>query len=184
MKTTGTEQSALYLDGADTLDETTLGGLMDLYGDEIRRYVYGMTRNLQQSEDIAQEVFIQAYLRFRSFRGESSLKTWLFTIARNKTINELRSAYVRHVILFAWVKPGQASSSAEDSFLDKQKWQQLREIILALPLKHREVFLLHVVQGWPLAEIADLLEVPEGTVKSRLHRARKKIDERWKELES
>lgn len=184
MKSMGPQQAAFYIEGEETLDETTLADLIETYGDDIRRYIYGITRNLEQSEDIAQEVFIQVYLRFRSFRGESSIKTWLFTIARNLAINELRSGYMRRVVLFAWVKPNQNSQSAEESYLDRYKWQQLREIMLDLPLKLREVFLLHVVQGWPMAEIAALLGLPEGTVKSRVHRARKKVDERWKELGS
>lgn len=175
------QSATQYLHYVESLDEAELRQLMDLYGDDIRRYAYALTRDKQKSEDIAQEVFIRVYHRFHTFRGYSSFKTWLFTIARNLAINELRSAYVRRMVLFEWIKPTQAGKSAEEEFMDGEMKRVLQAIILELPAKLREVFVLFHDQGFKVAKIAAILNLTEGTVKSRLHRARQIVSKKWKE---
>lgn len=172
-----------YLNCMETMDKTELYNLMTLYGDDVRRYAYAITGNLQQSEDIAQEVFIKVYHHVGSFRGESSFKTWLFSLTRNLAINEMKSGYLKRIILFEWVKPKDRGASAEAVFLEEHMRRQLREIIMRLPVKLREVLVLHLEHEQTMAEIARVIGVSEGTVKSRLHRARRSVERQWKELE-
>lgn len=172
-----------YLDCMETMDKTELYNLMTQYGDDVRRYAYAITGNRQQSEDIAQEVFIKVYHHVGSFRGESSFKTWLFALTRNLAINEMKSGYMRKVILFQWVKSRGKGASAEAVFLQEHGRHELREIIMALPVKLREVLVLHLEHEHTMAEIARVIGVSEGTVKSRLHRARRAVEKQWKELE-
>ncbi|REK72063.1 sigma-70 family RNA polymerase sigma factor [Paenibacillus paeoniae] len=164
------------------MDKTELYNLMTQYGDDVRKYAYAMTRNREQSKDIAQEVFIKVYQNIGSFRGQSSFKTWLFTIVRNLAINELRSSYMRRIVLFEWVRSDRTAGSAEAVYLEEQSEKELLDIVLGLSMKHREVLVLHLEHGMTKAEIGQLLNLSEGTVKSRLHRARKIVESKWKEM--
>lgn len=177
------DQASHYLCFAETLEDRDLYELMTMYGHDVLRYAYAITGNRQLSEDIAQEVFIQVYRQVGSFRGQSSFKTWLFAITRNLAINELRSGYWRRIVLLEWVKPGQYGKSAEDLVMEAQSRQDLKSIILGLPIKLREVLILYYEHDLTMAEIAKLMNISEGTVKSRLHRARKAVEQQWKEGE-
>ncbi|QGG58955.1 sigma-70 family RNA polymerase sigma factor [Paenibacillus sp. B01] len=172
-----------YLINTDSMSETELCRLMTTYGDDVRRYAYAITRNQEQAKDIAQEVFLKAFHHVGSFRGNSSFKTWLFAIARNLAINEMRSSYVRRIVLFEWVHPQANERSAESDYFAEQSVQELRGIILSLPAKLREALILTLEHELTMAEAASLMGVSEGTVKSRLHRARKIINKKWKEAE-
>ncbi len=172
-----------YLAYKDKLDKGELEDLMTEYGDDVRRYAYAITKNREQAKDIAQEVFIRAYRGFGSFRGSSSVKTWLFSITRNLAINEMKSSYVRRIVLFEWVKPAGVGESAETAYLEEQSVREIRAAMMSLSVKLREVLLLTLEHGLTMPEIAGLLSVSEGTVKSRLHRARQAMDRKRKEME-
>jgi len=170
-----------YMAHIESIDKLDLGRLMDEYGDEVWRYAYAMTRNRELAYDISQEVFIRAYQKFHSFRGQSSIKTWLLSITRNLAINERKSAYLRRILLFERVHPGGEGASAESAYLDKQGERDLWTIIMGLSVKLREALVLDLEHDLPMAEMAKLLDVSEGTVKSRLSRARKAVEKALKE---
>ncbi|BBI30945.1 RNA polymerase sigma factor [Cohnella abietis] len=172
-----------YLAFTEHLDKTELYNLMTQYGDDVRKYAYAITKNREQAKDIAQEVFIKVFHNVGSFKGQSSLKTWLFTITRNLAINEMKSSYMRRIVLFNWVKPQGMGESAESVFLGEQSTREIREIIMSLSIKLREVLILTLEHELTMVEIAKLLNISEGTVKSRLHRARKAVDNKWKGTE-
>lgn len=172
-----------YLNFADSIEHCDLDALMSFYGNDVLRYAYAITGNKQLSEDIAQEVFISVYRHIGSFRGRSSFKTWLFAITRNLAVNELRSGYLRRIVLFEWVKPREYGKSAEDEVIESQSRQDLRSIVLGLPIKLREVLILYYEHGLTMTEIANVMNISEGTVKSRLHRARKAVEKKWKDVE-
>ena len=81
---------------------------------------------------------------------------------------------------FEKVRPKRNGESAEDAFLEGDARRELRRIILGLPIKYREVLVLYLEHDLTMSDIAELLRISEGTVKSRLHRARKLVDQRWK----
>ncbi|MEK0317629.1 RNA polymerase sigma factor [Cohnella sp. 56] len=172
-----------YLVNTECMDKSELYDLMTAYGDDVRRYAYAITKNREQAKDIAQEVFLKAFHSVGAFKGQSSMKTWLFTIARNLAINELKSSYVRRIVLFSWVKPQTIERSAEMDYFSEQSFREIRDIIMSLSTKLREVLILTLEHELTMIEIARLMNVSEGTVKSRLHRARKIVDKRWRELE-
>ncbi|UJF33024.1 RNA polymerase sigma factor [Paenibacillus hexagrammi] len=163
-----------YLKFIQGVDSTELYNLMTQYGDDVWRYAYTLTRNYEQSNDIAQEVFIKVHLKLSSFRGQCSFKTWLFSITRNIAINEMKSSYVRRILLFENVRSNRTEQSAEIVYLSDQAVSELRNIIMSLSRKLREVLILHLEHDLATQEMAELLHVPEGTVKSRLSRARKR----------
>ncbi|QJD83681.1 RNA polymerase sigma factor [Cohnella herbarum] len=169
-----------YLKHVDTVDDSELRLLMDQYGNEVWKYAYILTRNREQAKDIAQEVFIKAHYNIHTFRGQSTIKTWLLAITRNLSLNYLSSGYFRKILLFGNMKTPQSAPSAETAFLDEQSASEVWGIIMKLSHKLREVLVLDLEHELSVQETAKLLNLPEGTVKSRLHRARKEVENQLK----
>ncbi|MFF2481477.1 RNA polymerase sigma factor [Paenibacillus sp. NPDC058071] len=172
-----------YLKYIESVGEAELSELMNRYGDDVWRYAYAITRDREQASDIAQEVFIKAYYSLHTFKGRSTFKTWLLTITRNQAINVRRSSYFRKVLLLESVRRREVAPSAEADYMGRQSTDDIWTIIMQLPRKLREVLVLDLQQDMTMKEIAELLELSEGTVKSRLYRARKEVERQWKERE-
>lgn len=157
--------------------------LMETYGQTVWDYAYFVTGRFDLADDVAQDVFLAVYRRIGSFRGQSSFRTWLLAITRNTALNAKRTAFLRRVVLMD--RPGDltkdAHPSAEQEALRRSHSEELWRVVLALPVKYREVLLLDAKYEMSLAEIAGVLNLPLGTVKSRLARARRKVTAAWKE---
>jgi len=164
-----------YVKQMVSMDTDTLDAIMEHYGRDIWNYAYFLTGQHALADDIAQEVFIKAYYGIHTFRGQSSLKTWLLTITRHTAFRHKRSFFLRRVTLLERIQPGGHSLSAETEFLDRQYTDDIWEIIMELPVKFREVLVLDLHYDMPIQQIAELLGIAAGTVKSRLHRARQKV---------
>ena len=157
--------------------EERITRLMENHGRELKRLCFLYLKDLALAEDAAQETFLNAYKALDSFRGESSEKTWLTRIAVNVCRDMQRSAWWRHtdrkVSLDSLPEPSAPFQTPDPTVM--------REI-MALPTRHREVILLRYYQEMEIADIALALSIPEGTVKSRLSRARDKLAtklDRW-----
>lgn len=172
------EETLKYL---TRMDDETLRRLMHTYGQDIWNYAYLITKRHDAADDIAQEVFVKAYTHIHQFRGESSVKTWLLAITRYASFNYRRSAFFRNVLLVGFVRSRGEGVSAEKQALDLIITDQLWEIVMRLPKKYREVLVLDAHYDMTLKEIANLLGISEGAVKSRLYRARAKVSESLKE---
>ncbi|WP_027088235.1 RNA polymerase sigma factor [Cohnella panacarvi] len=172
-----------YLKHVSAVEAVTLDELMDEYGDDVLNYAYAITKDRELAKDVAQETFIKAHYKIDSYRGQSSLKTWLFAIARNLALNYLSSSYIRRVLSFASVKPRQTAMSAEAAYIGKQSADDIWRIVMSLPDKLREALVLDLRHELSVQEMSGLLRIPEGTVKSRLHRARQKVEAQLKRWE-
>ncbi|MCS7461254.1 sigma-70 family RNA polymerase sigma factor [Paenibacillus doosanensis] len=155
--------------------------LMHVYGDDVWHYAFFLTRRKELADDIAQEVFVKVYERLYSFRGEATVKTWLLAITRNLVKDHWRSAWMRRVIPFGLRRRADGGPSAEAEAMGRFVAEEVWRIVLELPRKLREVLLLHAHHQLTHTEIARLLSLSEGTVKSRLHRARAKVTQRLNE---
>lgn len=173
----------MYLRYAVDMDELTLDALMKRYGQDVWNFAWLLTKNRALADDIAQDVFLQAYRHVSSFRGEASVKTWLLKITRNISVNYRKSAFVRRVLLMERVREQESSRSAEHDFMEREAVNEVWRRVFELPGKYREALVLHARYGLPLQEIAGILGIPEGTVKSRLFHARKKLERKLKEGE-
>jgi RNA polymerase sigma-70 factor (ECF subfamily) len=165
------------LKAAITLDDSQMEQLIGAHWNDIWIFTYMMTRRRDVADDLTQETFIRAFRALSSFQGKASFRTWLLKIARNLAINYARSAFIRKVTLVSWAgsfSPGVAPS-AESEFMVRESVTEIWGYVLRLPAKLRETLLLEARYGFTLKEIADILEIPEGTVKSRLNRARKRM---------
>lgn len=150
--------------------------LMQKYGDDVWNLAFVLTRNRDQAFDVSQDVFIKAYENLSSYQGHSSIKTWLLAITRNAAIDYRRSAFVRRVLLVSEVRPDVASPSAERIAIGRLSADEIWGLVLTLPLKLREVLVLHANHHLGAEEISSILGISTDTVHARLYRARKKMN--------
>ena len=155
----------------------TIEELIDLYGNGILRLCILYLGDRHLAEDAFQETFIKAWKKWDSFRGESSVKTWLTRIAINTCRGMLRSS---------WLRMMRKSQPVETLFdlaanEDIQEAVAVRDAILHLPGIYREVVLLHYDQGLNTRLIAQALRLSPNTVSTRLRRAKALIEKELKE---
>ena len=144
------------------------------------RVAYSVLRHRQDAEDVAQETIVQAYRHFATLRDRGRFRAWLVRIAWRTALNRRRRDDRRAVRELAAVGPP-PGPTVEDLLLSREFQAHLWREIDGLPDRLRRVVTLAGLQGHELREVAELLELPEGTVKSRLHQARKILTEklRW-----
>ena len=154
-----------------------------------------MTRNAADAEDLVQETYLRAYRGFGSFEQGTNLKAWLYRILTNTFINRYRAAKrrpdetdleeVEDFYLYrrlGGLEGARASRSAEDELLDLLTEGEVREAVESLPENFRLAVLLADVEGFSYKEIAEILDIPIGTVMSRLHRGRRALQKRLYEF--
>ncbi len=154
-----------------------------------------MTRNPADAEDLVQETYLKAYRAFNSFTEGTNLKAWLYRILTNTYINAYRAKKRRpeesdiddleNFYLYrrlGGLEGATAGRSAEDEVLDHFTETEVKEAIEALPEQFRMAVLLGDVEGFSYKEIAEILDVPIGTVMSRLHRGRRALQKRLYEF--
>ena len=145
--------------------------LIDRYGDDILRLCLAYLGNRQLAEDAFQETFLKAWKAQERFRGQSSPRTWLASIAVNTCRDMLRSGWFR---LQCKSRPiEELMNLPSDAIMPEES--PVRTAVLALPGKYREVILLYYDQNMTLTDIAQLLRLSPNTVSTRLRRARKQL---------
>src|SRR6478672_1395571 len=150
-----------------------------------------MTRNPADAEDLVQETYLKAYRGFGGFTEGTNLKAWLYRILTNTYINSYRSKKRRpdeteldeseDLDLYrrlGGLEAVAAGRSAEDELMDFFTDQEVKDAIESLPEQFRIAVLLADVEGFSYKEIAEIVDVPIGTVMSRLHRGRKALQKR------
>lgn len=167
-----------FLQGEDRAFEL----LVEKYYRRIDRLAQQVVGNPMAAEDIAQEVFLRAYRALPRFRGESSLYSWLYRITINLSLNHLR----RQADLplteedSVW---GMAPSPSPATLLEERERELLvRRAIASLPPHYRIVIILRDLEGLSYQEIADLLGIPVGTVKSRINFGKRLLKEKLRPL--
>jgi RNA polymerase sigma-70 factor, ECF subfamily len=172
-----------YLHTAEKIDHVDFRQIIDDHGQEIWNYAYFLTKRKDLADDVTQDVFIKAYQNFRTFRGESSIKTWLIKITRTTAYDYKHTSFFQKVVLLAAIFPNKKAPSAEQDYFQLKFRDDIWTHVMDLPIKLREVLLLDAAYEMSLNEIATTLELPIGTVKSRLHRARQQVALRLEEEE-
>jgi RNA polymerase sigma-70 factor (ECF subfamily) len=149
------------------------------YGKELWNYAYSIVGNAEMTDDIVQDVFIKVLEKIHTFRGESSMKTWLLSITRHIAYNSKSTWFIRKVILTEKWRERHSHPSAESEAIQQIEMNEAWQTVMKLPAKYREVLVLFVHHGMSQKEIAETIGVPEGTVKSRLHHARLKFAKQY-----
>ena len=164
---------------SDTPECPDLESMMRTYGNDVLRTAYMYVKNIHTAEDIFQEVFIKADRNKESFRGESSVKTWLIRITVNACKDYLKSAYNRRVTPLQEFQenamPVGNGMNGFDEIERKETQLEVRNAVMSLPETHRDVVLCVYFQNMTVPEAAKALGLAEGTVKSRLSRAKDKL---------
>lgn len=158
--------------------------LVDRYQDRIYSTVLNYVSNPDDAVDVTQESFVKAYTSLRSFNASSAFYTWVYRIAINTAIDFLRKRKSRiadslddHKLTEIGFEPvsKDPSSDPEKVLARTEQRQALRQAIGSLSDKLRSVVVLHDVEGLSQEEVAEILRVPVGTVKSRVSRARAEL---------
>ncbi|MEM7165712.1 MAG: sigma-70 family RNA polymerase sigma factor [Planctomycetota bacterium] len=169
--------------------EATLAGQSSGFENIFRKYqqriygvLYGILRNREDALEGAQEVFVKVYRALERFDPQARFYTWLHRIAVNHGIDQTRRRKTRKEQLIAdepLLPPASETSQSPTGETQRREIvDRLEEALASLSEEHRSVFLLYSYEGLAYAEIAEIVDVPVGTVMSRLFYARKKLKER------
>ena len=139
-------------------------------------YVFELVHNEQTSLDIVQEVFIAAARHIGSLRDDDKFGSWLFGIAHQKIFQLWRKRGGKEVLFDeAPESPDEFEAGPDDLLIRREQEAEFMDLLNQLPLAQRSVLLLHFVEDFPLEEIARITETPPGTVKSRIHYAKRAV---------
>jgi RNA polymerase sigma-70 factor (ECF subfamily) len=166
----------------ERFDRDVLPLLPSLYGAALR-----LTRNAADAEDLVQETYLRAFRGFAGFQEGTNLKAWIYRILTNSFINTYRKKQrepqivegpddVDEWYLFDRLGSRNVEASAESAVLDQIPDEEVKAALESIPENFRLAVLLADVEGFSYKEIAEITDVPIGTVMSRLHRGRKALE--------
>ena len=169
-----------------TRDDTAFRTIMERHNRRLYRIARSILRNDNEAEDVVQEAYVNAFTHLGSFRGDSSLATWLSRITMNEALGRLRRQRTAvdlktfearrseaQIIQF----PQTAATDPERTMAQREILQLVERATDNLPEIFRTVCMTRVIEGMSVEETANLLDLPPDTVKTRLHRARKLVRE-------
>jgi RNA polymerase sigma-70 factor (ECF subfamily) len=167
--------------------------LIQKYRRPIVNFMYRMVHNQAIAEELAQEVFLRVYRSRETYRAEARFSTWLYRIATNLGVNHARdtrhqraasTVYLDETDPDTGASPDVADTtpSAEDSLLRRERFNAIRQHVMALPERQRMAVLMHKYEGMDYKQIGDVLKLSESATKSLLFRAYQTLREKLKEF--
>jgi len=165
-------------------DQNAFADIVSLYQHKLYQVCYRMLSNKQESEDIAQEAFVRAYMNLHTFDQKRKFSTWLYRIATNLCIDRIRKKkpdYYLDAEVAGTEGLDMYSQIAADDQLPEEQVEQMelqdriQYEIGCLPDKYRSVIVLKYIEELSLQEISEILDMPLGTVKTRIHRGREAL---------
>ena len=152
---------------------------MMLYGQDLLQLVYTYVKDKALAQDLTQEIFVKCYEAYPTYRGKSTLKTWMWRIAINHCKDYLKSWYNKNIQLA--IDAGvdvQASINVEQQVIQQDDQKRLAQMVMQLPIMYREVIYLFYFEDYTSKEIAIVLSINENTVKTRIRKAKQllKVD--------
>jgi RNA polymerase sigma-70 factor (ECF subfamily) len=165
-----------------------LGQLFEQHHRRLVRAAMRITRNQDEAEDVVQEALMRALVKLHTFRGESRLETWVYTIVGNCGISRLRSPARRHLVLLdsessadqnspRWVSL-KSTTDPEGDYMAFELHEIVRCELEALKAPYRSVIQLCDLEGWTCGDAAEILQINQHTLKARLYRGRRCLRER------
>lgn len=166
-------------------DTAAFDELVTKYSPKLYGLIYHMTSNREDTNDLLQDVFAKAYRSIKRFRGKSSFYTWIYAIATNMTLNFLKKRSRRQGMSLddvdsaiendrEFIELTSKSDPVRETYLSELQLK-LNEAMQSLSDNHRAVVTMYDIQGMPHTEIARILGVSEGTVRSRLFYAHRQL---------
>ena len=166
-------------------DDGAFHALIDRHAAALFRVAMSMSKNRADAEDLMQDTFVGAYRGLKNFAGRSSVKTWLVQIMTRQAAKAWHKSRHRRKTLSLHTESGEqrapddASLSTRASSIAVEQRIDVMQVLDALSAPHREVLVLREIRGLSYEEMAQVLDVPRGTVESRLSRARAEFRERF-----
>lgn len=181
---------ALLIRKAQNGDVSAFEKLVSLYAKKIYNYCYRMTDNREDAEDLTQEVFIKVYQNLKSFKGDSKFSTWIYRIAYNTCVDRYRKNRKVDTVSLNYSKDEDSveielvsnDPLPEEEVIKKERYKKLQACIAGLKPEYKSVIILRDIQNYTYAEIAEILQVPLGTVKSHISRARAALCDALREM--
>ncbi len=175
---------AQLVEGLRKRDPDAYKVMVEQYLPQIYRLAYGITQDLMEAQDIAQEVLLTVFTKVEGFQEKSAIHTWIYRITVNASLDRVRARQRKETLPIEDFLPTFTpegwhaqeivdwSDAPLDQLLDEEARRKIREAIDALPEEMRVVLVMKDVEGLSLKEIGEILELSLPAVKSRLHRAR------------
>jgi len=160
-------------------DMVAFNDIVDRYKNRLMNTIIRMVSSQQEAEDIVQETFLRVYQHRNSFDFRHCFSTWLYTIALNLARNELRKRK-RFKFFDIFDMQGHESEISVEMKLPSNLSKVLEKAIESLPDKYKTAFILRDIQEQPYEEVAKIMSIPLGTVKSRVNRARALLRDKLK----
>lgn len=164
-------------------DSAAIENFVQTYQQDVFRLALSILDDAPEAEDATQEALLNALRSVDSFRGAASLKTWLYSITVNICRNRLQRhrAYARLTRILGGILRMRHTSSVEEDAIENESNETLWRVIRSMNEKHRIPIVLRYYHDLSVTEIARILQIPEGTVHSRLNTARRQLHEVLKE---
>jgi RNA polymerase sigma-70 factor (ECF subfamily) len=162
-------------------DEAAFAEMIERYQTRLRFYICKMLNDSHIAEDVLQEVWWDMFRGISRLKQPGAFRVWLYRIARDRTVRELR----RRRIAFSLPADLELIDSSAD--LDREtelseNWELVREVLDSLPLAYRDILVLRYIEDMPYEEIAAISGCPVGTVRSRLHFARRALRAKFERI--
>ncbi len=154
-------------------DESAFGVIVDRYKNALVNYLTHLVRSRDRAEEVAQDAFVRLYRNASKYREQERLGPYLYRIATNLVVSEVRREKRWSLLLpRLHASTSQFAPSPDATLLTDEIQRQVLAALEELPIKYRAPLVLFEIEEWPYDEIAKALEIPSGTVKSRISRAR------------
>ena len=167
-------------------DSAAFGRLVRKHQDRLYNTMVHVVGRGDDAMDVVQDAFVQAFVKLDSFKQNAAFYTWLYRIAFNLASTYRRrrkpTMSVDHVRETSGVEPIASDISPADKMEQDERCRQVRQTIAGLTEEHRSVIVLREIDGYCYETIAEILDLPIGTVRSRLHRARMQLKEQLREV--
>jgi RNA polymerase sigma-70 factor (ECF subfamily) len=156
-------------------DDRAFEYLFNRYSEAIKRLLLNRSVTVEDTEDILQETFIKVYVNLQRYSTDYTFGQWIYTIARNTHIDFERRRQDDLSIDEKFTAHAASTPSPEDNLINSQQRSQIENYILCLPEQYRTLFTMRFLEDYSYEEIAEKLNLPMGTVKTQIHRARERM---------
>ena len=186
VQSTGDLQEEQLIEKVLAGDGNAFRGLVEAYQSRIYNIIYGMVHNRDDALELTQDTFIKAYKKLDTFKLGTRFYTWLCRIAVNTAIDFLRKNKNRQTMSFdegiavqdtGGVSDAHFDSNPEKAAIQAETRKKILDAVDELPEDQKQILILKEIDGLAYKEIAEVLNIPQGTVMSRLYYARKKLQE-------
>lgn len=172
-------------------DQAAYEEVVQIFQNRIYQHCFRMIGNIHEAEDLAQEVFIRAYVNIHSFDNNRNFSTWIYRIATNLTIDRLRKRKPDYYLdaeikgtegLNMYSQLAASEGIPEDEVESLELQSYIHREISSLPPIYRSIIILRYLEEFTLKQISEILDIPLGTVKTRIHRGREALRKRLRHM--